>query len=118
MQGDGDIGKAFEIDVEKVARNAADDRLVANNEYRVLLPLNPIDEGFYASNGIYVGLAGGVPEMKLFDSSLFGDVRMLFEDLLVSHILTYSSIYLIQDPEFNRLFLVYLDILGSVYCPL
>ncbi len=83
MQGNGDIGKGLEIEVEEVGRNASDNGLMANNQNRMLLPFNPVNEWLQSANGIDIGLSRWIPEVKFFILPFLEDFRMFIEYFLV-----------------------------------
>jgi len=108
-----DIGHLTEIYVEEVARYAAEDSLVADNHDRVLLALNPVDEGLQSPNRVEIGFARGVPEEELLGGPLLIDLGMLLRHLEVGEILANAGIDLIKDAQLYWGLFVDLDVPGS-----
>lgn len=81
------------------------------------MTLDPVNERLQPSDRIDVGLAGRIPEVEFLDGPLLGNIRMSLKDLLISQILAYSSINLIQYSELNRLLIIDFDVFASLYRP-
>ena len=96
VEGDLNVGDLIDLDAEEIGRNAAENRLMREDQDRIFLPLDPVDERLEAADDIHIRLSTGVPEGQLVFFPVLGDVWVLLFDFGVGQFLANAGIELVE----------------------
>ena len=95
MERNWDKRQILKIDVKKICRNASNDRLMADDKYRVFLSLDPVDQWLKSADNVKIALSAWVSKLKFFFLSLLVKFRIFILNFFVCKGLTDSCIKLI-----------------------